>query len=401
MNEAEKRNKRAAGVITTAALASIFVYSFVVSLPAVLINEVVAAFSLDGAGEGLMGTLTSLGFGLSLFFTILFQGRAQKSTILMFAFAAQALMLFFSGFSPAFYLFCIGCLFVGFSGGFIDTSSNSVIVDVQKQESSKYLGYLHGLFGIGSLLSPVVVVWALRNISWRGVHYALAIASCLVILLIFLLTRGKNKKHKTPAVREHLFTKHDLLNYYKVKRNIVLSFAGFFGMFTIAATMLWIVRYITLTYNAPELGAVSITVYWICATVNRFIYSKIIKRAPMKFFAFGALISGTSILIGVFVGNPIVLCVMMGIFGLCSGHFIPVLVKECAVGYEGRTTFTTAMIMFVMCIARIVSPVMMAYAGTRISLTFGMMIPVATAIGATACALIASKKKGDINNKVI
>ena len=392
MNETVQNKDKAAGVITTAALVSIFIYSIVVSLPGILINEVVDAFSLEGTDEGLMGALTSLGFMLSLFFTVLVQGRVHKSTVLIIAFAAQAVMLFVCGFSPTFLIFCFGCLFIGFSGGFIDTSANSAVVDIRKEESARYLGYLHGLFGVGSLSAPLIYIWVQRYIDWRGAHYALAIASMIAVLFMCLLVRGLGQEHSSAAVREHLFTKADLIDYLRVHRNVALSLAGFFAMYAIACTMVWIVRYMTLSYDAAELGVLSISIYWICSTVNRFTLAQIIKRAPMKFLALGALLSATALIIGIFSGNPIVFCIMMGIFGFCSGHFIPVLISECASGYEGRTTFTTSWIMFVMCIARIISPLMIAFLSTQVSLTAGMMLPVIAALGTMLCGLYAVKK---------
>ena len=393
MNETgQNANKRAAGVITTAAFVSIFIYSFVVSLPAVLINEVIEAFSLEGTDEGFMGAFASFGFMLSIFFVVLIQGRAQKSTVLIVAFLAQAIMLFICGFSPIFLILCIGCALVGFSGGFIDTFSNSSIVDIQKGESTKYLGILHGLFGVGSLLSPLIFIWVLRYVDWRGIHYALAITSTLVMLLIFILTRGMSKKTETIGVREHLFTKADLFGYIKVKRNAALALAGFFSMCAIACVLVWIVRYMTLRYNAAELGALSISVYWVCSTINRFFLVQHVKRAPMKLFSLGALLSSVFILVGVFSGSPIILCVMIGFFGLCSGHFVPVLVSESAVGYEGRTTFTTSFIMFVMSLGRIIAPVMMAFTSTQISLTVSMMLPVVAILATACCGFYAAKK---------
>ena len=58
---------QAARAITISAFASILVFSLIVSLPGILINEIVEAFSLEGADEGLMGTMISSGFMVSLF----------------------------------------------------------------------------------------------------------------------------------------------------------------------------------------------------------------------------------------------------------------------------------------------------------------------------------------------
>jgi len=113
----------------------------------------------------------------------------------------------------------------------------------------------------------------------------------------------------------------------------------------------------------------------------------------MKFIALGAVLSAAFILIGVFSANPIILCVMMGLFGLSSGHFIPALVSECAKGYEGKTTFTTSLIMFLMAIGRIAAPILIAYVSTRISLTIGMMLPVVAVFLTLICGLYAIKSE--------
>ena len=384
MSESEKISARERSVVTTSALSAIFMFSFIIALPGVLINEVVETFSLDGVDEGLMGTFTSIGFMVSMFFVVLVQGRVKKITLLVFGLLLQAAALFVTGFSPTFFVLLLGSAFLGFSGGFIDSCSNSVIVDIQGEKSNKYLGYLHGIFGIGALIAPLAFMLALRFTDWRGIFYVLTGFSLLVMIFLFFLTRGLGgDKKQTSTIREHLFTSSDLLAYLRVRRNVLLSLAGLFSMFTISAVLIWIVRYMTLRFDAENIGLISVTIYWICATVNRFLFAKFVKKASMSLFTLGAILSGAAIFIGVASGNPIVLCVMMGVFGFCSGHFVQVLVAEAAVGYEGRTSFTTSFLMFIMCIARIIAPVTMAFVGTQISLFVGMMIPV------VACLLTA------------
>jgi fucose permease len=150
----------------------------------------------------------------------------------------------------------------------------------------------------------------------------------------------------------------------------------------------------TIRFDAAELGRLSFSAFWLCATVNRFCLSQIIKRAPVKFFVLGAALHGVLLIVGVFSGSAIVLCVMVGSLGFVGGHFIPVLVSECAVGYEGKTTFTTSFVMFLLGVSRIAAPLLMAFASTRVSFVFGMMIPAASAFAAAACGLIAQRTEG-------
>ena len=367
---------RTAGVITAAALISIFIYSFVVSLTNTIINEIVGAFSLTGASEGLMSSMVSLGFMLSLFLIPLAQGRVQKIPALIAACVIQAAMLFGSGASPAFALFCLMCVILGFSGGFIDTYANSAVVDAWGAQSPKYLGYLHGLFGLGSLLTPIVIFRLLLYTDWRGIYYIMAVISLLTAPVVFLLTRGCDKGAINAATNEQRLNKADLLSFMRQRRNIMLSLAAFFSTVVQASLMVWIVRYMVLRFDAAHLGALSLSAYWVCATLNRFFLAQLINKAPLKFFILGAVLSGAAFAIGVSSGSPIVMCAMAGVLGLSGGHFIPVLISECARGYAGKTTFTTSYMMLVMGFARIIVPLLLAYATTRVSPAFSMMIPV-------------------------
>ena len=370
----------AAGVITAAALISIFPYSFAMSLTNTVINEVVGAFSLAGAREGLMSSMLSLGFMLSLFIIPMAQGRVRKIPVLIAACAVQAAVLFGSGASPVFSVFCVMCVILGFSCGFIDTYCNSAVVDAWGTRSPKYLGYLHGLYGVGSLITPIAIYYLLLNTDWRGIYRIAAVISLLAAPLVFLLTRGCDKIDLNAATNERRLNKADLINYISKKRNIMLSFAAFFSTVIQTSVTVWIVRYMTLRFDAAHLGIMSLSAFWVCATVNRFFLAPVINKAPLKFFILGAVLSGASIGVGVSSGNPVVTCAMVGASGLASGHFIPVLISECAKGYEGKTTFTTSFLMLIMGFTRIIIPLLLAHVSARISPASSMMIPVVASL---------------------
>ena len=390
MNKNVRMNREdAVGVVTTIALVPIIPFALILALPSTIINEVVDAFSLEGAGEGLMSSLVSLGFMLSLFVVPVTQGRVQKIPLMIAACALQTVMLFACGASPTFVLFGVSCMILGFSGGFIDACCNSAVVDVRKADSSKYLSYLHGLFGVGSLLAPLMIYWLLRGTDWRGVHNVMAVISAITALIIFLLTLRSGKKGITSDIHEQLLNRADLRSYLRKKRNIGLALASIFASLAQTGVLAWIVRYMTVRFDHAELGALAFSAYWLCSTINRFCFSHIVRRAPMKFFAVGAVIHGIFLIVGILSADPVVLSVMVGALGLVGGHFFPVLVSEFARGYEGKTTFTTTFLLFVSGAGRIGAPLLMAYISTNLSFGIGMMIPIAASFVAAAGGLMA------------
>jgi fucose permease len=338
-----------------------------------------------------MSSLLSVGFMLSLFTIPLIQGRTQKITMIIAACALQALMLSASGAAPTFLLFGISCVILGFSGGFVDTFTNSAVVDVHKADSARYLGYIHGLFGVGSLLAPFLFFWLLRHTEWRGVYFTVSGISAVTALSVYFLTARRGGERAMSATREQLFKMSDLLDYMRRKRNIALSLACFFSTVAQGGVLSWIVRYMTLRFDAAELGAMAFSAFWVCATINRFCLSQTIKQAPMKFFTIGAVLHGVFLTIGIVSANPIVLCVMVGAVGLSGGHFFPVLISEFAMGYEGKTSFTTSLMMFIAGLSRIFTPVLVAYTSTQISLFIGIMIPAVAAFVAAGCGWLAVK----------
>jgi hypothetical protein len=82
---------------------------------------------------------------------------------------------------------------------------------------------------------------------------------------------------------------------------------------------------------------------------------------------------------------------MVGAIGLSGGHFFPVLISEFAMGYEGKTSFTTSFMMFISGFARIVTPVFIAYTSTQISHAFGIMIPAVAAFVSAGCGWLVVK----------
>ena len=92
-----RTNPPAVKGVTAAILVTAFLYAFVNSISSVLLNEVVAAFSLTGAAQGLLSSMLSVGYMLALLVNPLFQGRTEKLFMLLLSGLLQVAMLLLSG----------------------------------------------------------------------------------------------------------------------------------------------------------------------------------------------------------------------------------------------------------------------------------------------------------------
>ncbi len=371
--------QNAAKLITGAAFIAIFAYSFVPAIAPVIINEIIDAFGLEGTSQGLMGSMTNAGVMLSIVLTPFIQGRVPKLQMLFFSCALQAVMLAVCGLSPGFAVLCASCVLLGIGGGLTDSYSNSCIVDVHRENSPKMLGVLHGIFGVGSLVAPLVIYQVAAGLGWRSVHFAMALLPALSALAVFVILRRSGRTVAFTATKEKRLSREDVAQYMRDRRNLFLLLAAFFATLTQTALIVWAVRYMTVRFDAEALGTLGITIFWVCATVNRFSVVRI-KMRPMRLFVIGSALAAVFITAGVLSGSAVIMCIAMGATGLSIGHLLPVLFSECALGYAGKTTFTTSVMMFAMGFARIVAPLLPAFISSRLNVAAGMMTAVFAAV---------------------
>lgn len=368
------RQDRMTRNVTVSILFSSFAFAFVNSITSVLVNEIIDTFALTGAAQGLLSSLLSVGVMAALVAAPLFQGRVQKMTMLTLSAAVQVLMLVLTGFSPTFVLFGAFMVCLGMGYGIMDTYTNACLVDIHPHDSSKYMGMLHGLFAIGSLLAPIPMQALLGAAGWRSVHFAIAALMLLATALAFYARRNVPAAGAA-AMEEQPLTAAALLAYLKNGRNMALMLCGGLSAMMQMGLVCWVVRYMLVAHDAEAMGATCLTAYWVAATVNRFLAPRLRFRR-MTMITVGAVASAVCLAVGVWSNSPLVMCLCCGLVGITSGHFQPMVIDECARGYRGNTTLTSAAMMFVMGLGRVIMPLLVASVSAAFTVTAGMSLSV-------------------------
>ena len=361
--------------VTAAILVTSFIYAFVNSISSVLLNQVVEAFSLTGASQGLLSSMLSVGYMLALLVNPLFQGRTEKLFMLLLSGLLQAAMLVLSGTSASFALFLTGIVLLGVGCGWLDGYINSCMIDFHPHDSPKYLSLLHGLFGVGSLLAPLLMQALLLGISWRGVFLLTAVLIAAAMVCVALARRGARHLDSRQQPQEVRLSWREFGAYLRRRRNLLLLACGAMCSLVQTGLTCWIARYMFVVHGSDALGATCLTIYWVAATVNRFLAPRLRVR-PLTLILGGGLLSAVFLTTGILSGSAAVMCLCFGLLGLVTGHFMPMMVAECARGYQGSTTLTTSMYMFVTGIARVVVPILMADLSQAVSIQAGMSVPV-------------------------
>ncbi len=365
----------------------ITLYGFVNAFSSVVMNRVVDTYSLTGGAQGIMSSMISLGCIAAYFIVPALQGRVRKTTVLVAAAVLIALSFFALGTTSS-YIGMVGiCIALGVGFGWTDTYCNSIMVDLHAYDSASRLGLLHGGFGVGSLLSPLVITALLAMITWQQISLLMG-ALTLLIGLVFIVILAVFFRGEHSAIQENALSVTTLKAYLLKKRSVLILLSGFMYAATQAGLTVWLVRYMTLRYNAEALGSTALSIYWICATASRFLAPRIRLR-PLKLFLIGVLVSCVFQVVGVLSGNALVMCIMVGIIGLVTGFCIPMLVSENAIGQAGNTSLSTSALLVTMCFARILIPIIMGFVTDGIGVSIAMLTPALSGALAGVFAILA------------
>lgn len=383
-----RSNSRVIRIITIAILSALFAYGFVGSISNVLVNEIIDAFSLTGTAQGLSASLMNMGSLIALFVTPLLQGRIRKTKMIVLSGLLQVAALCVAGSAAGFILFATANAVTGIGCGWLDSYANSCIVDLHPQNSTRYLGWLHGLFGVGSLIAPLAIRWILGWSNWRGVYFAFAGVMLLSVGCIAFTSRKVENTGALSNTQESRLTLKEVGAYLTVKRNVLLLLTTVMTNMVQTGLTCWIARYMFLAYGEVALGATCLTLFWIAATASRFVMPRL-KLRPLTIVMVGAFCATVLLSGGILSGSATVMCVAVCLCGFVTGPFMPMLIAECATGYQGKTTLTTSLMMIVGGVARLAVPLLTASVTSAVSATAGMLVPAAFAVLAGVLSLAA------------
>lgn len=383
-----RSNSRVIRIITIAILSALFAYGFVGSISNVLVNEIIDAFSLTGTAQGLSASLMNMGSLIALFVTPLLQGRIRKTKMIVLSGLLQVAALCVAGSAAGFILFATANAVTGIGCGWLDTYANSCIVDLHPQNSTRFLGWLHGLFGVGSLIAPLAIRWILGWSNWRGVYFVFAGVMLLSVGCIAFTSRKVENTGALSNTQESRLTLKEVGAYLTVKRNVLLLLTTVMTNMVQTGLTCWIARYMFLAYGEVALGATCLTLFWIAATASRFVMPRL-KLRPLTIVMVGAFCATVLLSGGILSGSATVMCVAVCLCGFVTGPFMPMLIAECATGYQGKTTLTTSLMMIVGGVARLAVPLLTASVTSAVSATAGMLVPAAFAVLAGVLSLAA------------
>ena len=380
--------------------AMMFMIAIGTSTQGTLLSSYIDHYKLTSVSQGLMSTLQSTGQFAALFGIGLLTGRFRKSKLILVFDVAICALFFLLGQGAAFPVFLVFYFLYGFSIGFVDPLSSSLMVDYFGDRSVIFMNMLHGVYGVGGLIGPILASWcASRGLIWQStlkVIGCLFIAASLLYMLGAYLNRDAERTalaaEKTKETGSGDSTWQDLKEFLSMKKTWLVLIGSFlYGGHQIGITV-WIVRYIEVYLNSPKWAAVALSAFWVTTALSRFF----VIRLPMSKFQmliWGNLISGLAMAAGILLGNGFVMFLCTALCGLVEGVILPINLDISCHYIEKNTSLGSASVSCFLYIGFAVVPLIMAYVINAVSIAAGMMIPAVFSLVAAALCVILNREE--------
>ncbi len=217
---------------------------------------------------GIVSMIISGGTILSSLFSERITKKLTAKYVVSLSTMITALALFGFSFATKFWMICLLAIPYGLGAGAIDAALNNYVA---LHYSSKHMSWLHCFWGLGTIISPYVVSFALTYLDWTGGFRIIGTIQTIIVVVLFAtipLWRVNQNKNEEEGIAPIIGLKKSL----KIK-GVPYLLTGFFAYCAAEATvMLWLSSYFVEIRMFPKETAAALSaLFFIGLTVGRFI----------------------------------------------------------------------------------------------------------------------------------
>lgn len=188
--------------------------------------------------------------------------------VTVFSVFLTAVALYGFSISSAFYMLCLWAIPYGLGAGAIDAALNNYIA---LHYSSKHMSWLHCFWGLGTIISPYIMSYALTNSAWQNGYRMVAIVQLgiALVLLVTLPVWRVNKEREQQKAQANVL---GIRGVFKIK-GVPQLLLGFFSYCALESTLiLWASSYLVGAKGiGEERAAAFASLFCIGITAGRFL----------------------------------------------------------------------------------------------------------------------------------
>lgn len=293
------------------------------------------SLSINEGLQGVFSLTVSLCTIICSFLTPKLLSKFAEKTIISVSICLTVMGLITIGFAPNFYILLLACIPLGFGAGAIDTILNNYVALHYK---AIQLNMLHAFWGIGALLTPLILGNFLKSLDgYKLAAFILAIIQTTILLITLLTLPVRNKAEKIFASREKSDEndneiKLPFLKTFKLK-GIIFALIAFFAYVALEqSTMAWFTSMAVFGSRAmdPKNASYFLSLLYISVAAGRIISGFIsLKISDKNLIRIGESVIAIGLIL-MFISpiNDILLPISLGVLGLGCGPIYPAIIHS-------------------------------------------------------------------------
>lgn len=222
------------------------------------------------SAAGLLSIVVSVGTIVSSLVTPWLLRFFGTGKLVVVSVLLTALASFGYGISSSFWMLILFAIPMGIGAGAIDVSLNNFAA---VHLESKHTNWLHASWGVGASLGPAIFSFAtFWGGNWRNAYEWIAVLlGALSITMLFSLPVWKRIEKQSHAKENPTFAEMSLKSALCVP-GMKLSFWTFFFYSSLEiSTSLWCGTYLVARGFAPEMGALAVSLMFVCIMFGRIV----------------------------------------------------------------------------------------------------------------------------------
>ena len=262
--------------------------------------EMHQVLGVELSAMGIVTTLIAVGTVVSSLLSDKLTARFSTQIIVSVSVGLTAIGLLGFSFAPTFATLCLFAIPYGLGAGSIDAALNNYVA---LHYTSRHMSWLHCFWGVGTVVSPYVMSYALgTELGWAGGYRIVGgIQIGILIILLATLTVWKKVGHTASAdsTGEEPRQSVGLIGSLKIK-GVPYVLLGFLGYCAAESTvMVWASTYFFEAKSTTEEVAAALgSLFFIGMTVGRFLSGFISNRIGDKnMIRIGLAISAVGVII--------------------------------------------------------------------------------------------------------
>ncbi|MBQ2955604.1 MAG: MFS transporter [Clostridia bacterium] len=360
----------------------------------VMLTPLVEHYGLVESQQGVPSAALNIGCAAALITSLFVMGRMSKPRMMLIAFAATVILILPLSLKPSFAVLTALYLMVGVAVGYIDTLASSAVEDLfHGKMAARMMGALHAMFGIGGIISPVVMGALMKgSLPWNQVYLVVAGVGLVFAAYVFPVGRGWIRDAVDGKTESLRLNGGMLKRFFGSREQVLILLAVLMYAYYLGGVTVWSERYITTELHHEQLGAITLSLFWMGMTACRLI-APFVKISPVRYIQTTAIAGAVILLPGILSGNAYLMCGAAVISALLAGAAIPMMIHVSCERFSENTMLASTAILLCVYAGQALGPAVIGQMEGAFTIGAGLLMTVAALGLSGACALGIHAKK--------